>query len=269
MNRFIFTLTLFLGTCIAGFAKSGTFKIQGDIDPSIAESCQMVAITELDASPSSNPPFTAIVKDDRFYYETTLDGPRVGRIRGLDKNGKLSSSWIDLTFIPDFTLRITMRNGSYTIANIDDYNRRVNKYLEDDKSSAEGIRLNNATLVDAYGCPVATRKITTVYVNGTKVVTDPDKGTYIPGNTPEALENLGQINSSDIPAGMKEALIKQKLAKVVLDTKMDGYKEMLVYLKSLRDNTSIFAERQDIIKQIEAIMKKMDAAIDEYAKALK
>lgn len=257
--------------CTAAFtcaAASGKFKIQGEIDPAIAKSCKTVCITDLDAPLSDNSTFTCPVRDDRFFYETTLNGPKVGRIRIQDQNGELSPFWIDLTFMPDFTLRLTIRDGAYTIANIKEYNERLGRYLRDSNPSADNIRLNNATLVDAYGCEVPVNGRTVAIINGAKVINDPQKGTYLQTDRPARFETE-LPTFEDLPEDMKRSFMKAKLAKEVLQTKLDSYKEMLAYLKNLYDNTARYDARDEIQKKIQSIMDKMDKALEEYAATIK
>lgn len=195
MKKLILLLSILCTAAFTCAAASGKFKIQGEIDPAIAKSCKMVCITDLDAPPTNNSTFTCLVRDDRFFYETTLDGPKVGRIRIQNKNGELSPFWIDLTFMPDFTLRLTIRDGAYTIANIKEYNERLGRYLRDSNPSADNIRLNNATLVDSYGCEVPINGRTVAIINGTKVINDPQKVTYLqtdgrPGSRPRSYPQM-------------------------------------------------------------------------------
>ena len=69
------------------------------------------------------------VVNKKFRFETELDNIKSGRIRAIFPGNELCTAWIDIYFIPDFTVYMTVHNGHYNIQNLGEYSRIVNEYI--------------------------------------------------------------------------------------------------------------------------------------------
>lgn len=108
------------------------FVLEGWVSPEIADSCYNIYMANMGESFTENDLVARVlVKDKRFRYETELDNLKKGRIRALFPGDKLCSAWIEVYFIPGFTLEMTVQNGSYTIHNKPEYDALVNEWLVD------------------------------------------------------------------------------------------------------------------------------------------
>lgn len=118
-------------TPAAGVTKrSGKFVIEGTVDEAIADSCYNIYIADDDDVIADNDIVACVpVVNKKFRFETELDNIKSGRIRAIFPGNELCTAWIDIYFIPDFTVYMTVHNGHYNIQNQGEYSRIVNEYI--------------------------------------------------------------------------------------------------------------------------------------------
>lgn len=111
----------------------GKFVINGNVSPYIPDSCYNIYITDL-TKPITDADLVACVpvKDKKFRFETELPIMKTGRIRAILPGGKLSDVWMDICFIPSFTVDMTINNGYYDIHNKTDYEFLATAWLNHD-----------------------------------------------------------------------------------------------------------------------------------------
>lgn len=139
MKKMIASLAFVLGAALASQAADNTaFKINGTVDPAIADAGYMIYISETVAALTDSVESIECVPvvDGKFSFETSLDSMKNGRIRAVYKDGSLAPIWADLKFIPDFTMQIVMHNGYYTIVNEAEYYKRINDSFASDNDMA-------------------------------------------------------------------------------------------------------------------------------------
>lgn len=124
--------------------KDGTYKftIEGTVDLNVPDSCYNIYITDFDGKISDNDLVASVkVKDKKFRYETNIDVIKQGRIRAVMRGKELSSAWINLYFIPGFTVYMTIHNGYFDIHNEDQYKFMVAAWQNEVPLSALMARL--------------------------------------------------------------------------------------------------------------------------------
>lgn len=107
-----------------------TFVIDGHVALDIPDSCYNIYITDIDKE-ITDADFVACVpvKNKKFRFETDINTMKVGRIRAVMPEGHLCSAWIQIYFIPGFTVDMTVHNGYYDIQNQSAYQYMVTSWL--------------------------------------------------------------------------------------------------------------------------------------------
>lgn len=113
------------------------FVIDGYVSVDIPDSCYNIYITDIDKE-ITDQDFVACVpvKNKKFRFEVDLEVIKAGRLRAILPGDKLCSAWIDIYFIPGFTVNLTVNNGNYDINNVSEYNFMVNAWLNKEALSA-------------------------------------------------------------------------------------------------------------------------------------
>lgn len=127
------------------------FVLEGYVDQDIADSCYNVYMGNVNEElTDADLVDRVVVKDKQFRYEADIDEIKAGRIRALFPGDELCSAWIDLFFVPDFTLKVSVHDGFYNIKNKNAYNLMVkeamNKFYQIDESGSP-INTNNEVKV--------------------------------------------------------------------------------------------------------------------------
>ncbi len=109
------------------------FVIDGQVALDIPDSCYNIYITDIDKE-ITEADFVACVpvKNKRFRFETDLNTMKTGRIRAIMPGDNLCSAWIQIYFIPGFTLNLTVHDGYYDMTNRNEYQFMVNSWLNKD-----------------------------------------------------------------------------------------------------------------------------------------
>lgn len=122
------------------------FIIEGTVDDVIADSCYNIYMDNLGSAISERSLIARVpVIDKKFHFEIEIDTVKNGRLRAIFPGEKLCSAWIDLKFIPGFTMDLSVHNGWYSIKNQKEYNQMLsahnNKQLFDivKRNSSKGI----------------------------------------------------------------------------------------------------------------------------------
>lgn len=105
------------------------FVIEGTVDLNIPDSCYNIYFTDIDGKLSDNDLAGCVqVKDKKFRYETSIEVMKQGRIRALLPGNKLHPAWINIYFIPGFTVYMTIHNGYFDIHNEEQYKFMVSAW---------------------------------------------------------------------------------------------------------------------------------------------
>lgn len=124
------------------------FIINGRVALDIPDSCYNIYITDIDKEITESDFVACVpVKNKQFRFETDLNDIKAGRIRAIMPGNKLCSAWIQIYFIPGFTVDMTVHNGYYDIHNESEYKFMTNAWLNQDAM---------AVLFENLGTPIAT-----------------------------------------------------------------------------------------------------------------
>lgn len=132
------------------------FVIEGTVDLNIPDSCYNIYFTDIDGKLTDKDLVACVkVKDKKFRYETNIDVMKQGRIRAIMPGNKLCSAWINIYFIPGFTVYMTVHNGHFDIHNKDQYSFMVSAWQNEvpvsallarlGMNAASSVQDNNAT----------------------------------------------------------------------------------------------------------------------------
>lgn len=124
--------------------QDGTYKfvIEGNVALDIPDSCYNIYFTDIDGNITDKDLVACVkVKDKKFRYETNIDVIKQGRIRAIMPGDNLCSAWINLYFIPGFTIYMTIHDDYYDIQNRDQYNFMVSAWQNEVPVSALLARL--------------------------------------------------------------------------------------------------------------------------------
>lgn len=106
------------------------FVIDGQVAIDIPDSCYNIYISDIDKDITESDLVACVpVKNKRFRFETDLSTMKTGRIRAIMPGDKLSSAWIQIYFIPGFTVDMTVHNGYYNMHNEQQYTFMSNAWL--------------------------------------------------------------------------------------------------------------------------------------------
>ena len=128
--------------------QDGTYKfvIEGNVALDVPDSCYNIYFTDIDGNITDQDLVACVkVKDKKFRYETNIDVIKQGRIRAIMPGDNLHSAWINLYFIPGFTVYMTVHDGYYDIQNRDQYNFMVSAWQNELPVSALLVRLGMDT----------------------------------------------------------------------------------------------------------------------------
>lgn len=121
------------------------FVIDGHVALDIPDSCYNIYITDIDKEITASDFVACVpVKNKRFRFETDLSTMKSGRIRAIMPDDKLCPAWIELFFIPGFTLDMTVHNGYYDLHNKSEYQFMTDAWLNKDAM---------AVLFESMGAP--------------------------------------------------------------------------------------------------------------------
>lgn len=209
--------------------KSKKFVLEGIVDEAIADSCYNIYIANENSGIGANDLVACVpVIDKRFYFETELDEIKDGRLRAIFPGNKLCSAWIDVKFIPGFTLCLEVHNGYFDITNQMDYQHQL--------------RLNENS-------------------NQLKVITIPPIADIPP--IPTIAEETA-INTFDDIKRAKEL----EIAIDAYQKLLDEISSRTITIRASYSGDIDGAMLKDLNKQTIEITKKMKKLIDEYAKTI-
>lgn len=129
---------------MASAPQDGSYKfvIEGNVALDIPDSCYNIYITDIDGNITDKDLVACVkVKNKKFRYETNIDVIKQGRIRAIMPGDNLGSAWINLYFIPGFTIYMTVHDGYYDLQNRDQYNFMVSAWQNEVPVSALLARL--------------------------------------------------------------------------------------------------------------------------------
>ncbi|MDE6696421.1 MAG: hypothetical protein K2K25_06035 [Muribaculaceae bacterium] len=113
------------------------FVINGRVALDIPDSCYNIYITDIDKEITESDFVARVpVKNKQFHFETELETIKTGRIRAIMPGNKLCSAWIQIYFMPGFTVDMTVHNGYYDIHNESEYKFMTNAWLNQDAMAA-------------------------------------------------------------------------------------------------------------------------------------
>ena len=113
------------------------FIINGRVAFDIPDSCYNIYITDIDKEITDSDFVACVpVKNKQFRFETDLSTIKTGRIRAIMPGNKPCSAWIQIYFIPGFTVDMTVHNGYYDIHNESEYKFMTNAWLNQDAMAA-------------------------------------------------------------------------------------------------------------------------------------
>lgn len=113
------------------------FIIDGHVAFDIPDSCYNIYITDIDKGITDSDFVACVpVKNKQFRFETDLSTIKTGRIRAIMPGNKLCPAWIQIYFIPGFTVDMTVHNGYYDIHNEQQYKFMTNAWLNQDAMAA-------------------------------------------------------------------------------------------------------------------------------------
>ncbi|MDE6290979.1 MAG: hypothetical protein K2M16_05560, partial [Muribaculaceae bacterium] len=116
---------------------SHKFIINGRVASDLPDSCYNIYIADIDKEITESDLVACIpVKNRQFRFETDLSTMKTGRIRAIMPGNKLCSAWIQIYFIPGFTVDMTVHNGFYDIHNESEYKFMANAWLNQDAMAA-------------------------------------------------------------------------------------------------------------------------------------
>lgn len=128
------------------------FVIDGKVALDVQDTRYNIYITDIDKEITMDDYVESIVvKDRKFRFETDLNTMKIGRLRPVMSNGNVGSAWIDIYFIPGFTIDMTVHNGYYDINNEQQYTFMANAWL-----NKEAL----AVLFESMGAPKQTSGVT-------------------------------------------------------------------------------------------------------------
>ncbi len=118
--------------------RSGKFVIEGTVDEAIADSCYNIYIADNHSAIADKDIVACVpVVNKKFRFETELNDMKSGRIRAIFPGNELCPAWIDIFFIPGFTVYMTVHNGHYNIQNQREYSRIVKEYIDRRNNTAD------------------------------------------------------------------------------------------------------------------------------------
>lgn len=118
------------------------FVIDGHVALDIPDSCYRIYIADIDKEiTESDYVVTVPVKNKQFRFETNMKEMKAGRLRAVMPGGNLCSAWINIYFIPGFTIDMTVHNGYFDISNESEYTFMSNAWLNKEAMAAMFERL--------------------------------------------------------------------------------------------------------------------------------
>lgn len=245
MNKFLFFLLTSLAAEISCMAASpGKFVIKGTVDPDTNISEVVIFATDIDKNITEKDSLTCIpVKDNKFYYEEDLNDIKKGRLKTIFTNSKSIKDYssIEFSFVPDFTLYISIHNGYYSITNYLDFKKRVEEYCL-------------ANYPEKYS------DVNTLFPTG---IGNGRQTVNLQSSDKDSSDDMKEILRSAITAEVKEKYVMAELRKEIMHTKLDQYKQMLKYINDKISCSENGTEIQRLIEQQDRVLKLMQQAIDD------
>lgn len=180
------------------------FVIEGTVALDIPDSCYNVYLTDIDGVLTDNDKVACVkVKNKKFRFETDLNVIKQGRIRAIMPGNELCSAWINLYFIPGFTIYMTVHDGYYDIHNQNQYDFMVSAWQNEVPVSALLARLGMATSSNSHNNNTTKFATALAYyetlINGLKHQMDDIQGQPISGEATQKsilkiLERIENIN---------------------------------------------------------------------------
>lgn len=249
MNKFIIIL---LTALAAGFscraATPGKFTIKGTVYSSDKISEVVIYSTDFDQHVVNKDSVASIpVVDNEFCYIADLDDIKQGRLKVVfSKNSSKDFASIDIAFVPDFTLYISVYDGYCSITNLSEFKKKAAKYMENNHPNK---LLNDERLISLGPNAVQNKTI----IKSADEINSND---------------MKEILNADITAAVKEKYVMAELRKEILQTKLDQYKQMLKYIADKITCSKNQYEIDRLIQQQDNVLKLMQQAIDDYDKNL-
>ncbi len=141
------------GYQMASAPDDGSYKfvIEGNVDLNIPDSCYNIYFTDIDGKLSDKDLVACVkVKDKKFRYETNIDVMKQGRIRAIMPGNNLCSAWINIYFIPVFTVFMKVHNGYFDIQTEDQYKFMVSAWQNEVPVSALLARLGMGSYSESH-----------------------------------------------------------------------------------------------------------------------
>lgn len=249
MNKFLITTLAAMAVVVSCVAASpGKFTIKGTVFTSDKVSKVVIYSADLDQRITNKDSVTSIpVVDNEFLYTTGLDDIKQGRLKVVfPHNSSKNSESIDIIFVPDFTLYISVYDGYCSITNLSEFKKKAKTYLEINHPDKN---IDDQRLISSG------------------VNTSPNK-TVIKSADESYSNETKEILNADIPASVKEKYVMAELKKEILQTKLEQYKQMLKYIADKIACSKNGVETNRLYVQQDKVLELMQQAIDEYDKNL-
>lgn len=249
MNKFLIILLAALAAIFSCSAASpGKFTIKGTIYASDKISEVVIYFTDLDQRVMNKDSVASIpVVDNEFCYTANLDDIKQGRLKVVfSKESFKDSASIDIAFVPDFTLYISVYDGYCSITNLSEFKKKVAMYMENNHPN---------------------KPIDDEWLISSSPNIAPNK-TIIKSADENNSNEMKEILNSDITSSVKEKYVMAELRKEILQTKLDQYKQMLKYINDKIICSKHHNETMRLFEQQDNVLKLMQQAIDEYDKNL-
>lgn len=245
MNKFLFTTIAALAAVFSCMAASpGKFVIYGSVYSSDKISEVVIYSTDLDQRVMNKDSVASIpVVDNEFCYTTNLDDIKQGRLKVVfSKDSFKNSESIDIAFVPDFTLYISVYDGYCSITNLSEFKRKAVNYMENNHPNEH---LDNEKIISS-------------------AANNSQHKTIVKSADDNNSNDIKEILNADIPASVKEKYVMAELRKEILQTKLDQYKQMLKYISDKISCSKNHFEVSHLIQQQDKVLELMQQAIDDY-----
>lgn len=236
-------------------AESTKFIIEGRVDEEIKDSCYNIYISDFHSNITDKNLVACVpVVDKRFHYEVDLDEVKAGRLRCIFPGNELCSAWIDLHFIPGFTMYITVHNGFYNLQNMNAYQQllqeKVYKNNRVNSQQADTVAVLEADEYDP-------EEVEEVHIGDLDIL-DEKGGVKIKGNNASLLVPKKQMKMMQQQIKLKEMQkeIERTIMTYVMLLELNN-KELKELTKSYSQTFDI-DERQAISKRTKNLHKKIE-----------
>lgn len=244
MNKFLVIVIIAFAAIIPCTAATpGKFTIKGAVYSSDKISEVVIYSTDLDQHVMNKDSVTSIpVIDNEFCYTADLDDIKQGRLKAIfSKDSFRDYASIDIAFVPDFTLYMSVYDGYCSITNLSEFKKKAAKYMENNHPNK---LLDNESLISS---------------NQNNA---PNK-TIIKSADETNSNDMKEVLNADITASVKEKYVMAELRKEIMQTKLEQYKQMLKYINDKISCSKNGTEIHRLIEQQDNVLKLMQQAIDD------